>query len=140
MSEQKQKTIKSEIIIKGIGLHTGRKCQAIFKPAPENAGIQFVRGEGTSVDFYVDNVLKQNATDSKTTNVNAVVNFNGEVGRTGTANMYLDEIFFTTSAISTSTRDALWNSGNGAEICVTAGCGAVASGPIRRIIGTGIFR
>lgn len=99
-----------------------------------------VRREGTSVDFYVDNVLKQNATDSKTTNVNAVVNFNGEVGRTGTANMYLDEIFFTTSAISTSTRDALWNSGNGAEICVTAGCGAVASGPIRRIIGTGIFR
>lgn len=43
MSEQKQKTIKSEIIIKGIGLHTGRKCQAVFKPALENSGIQFVR-------------------------------------------------------------------------------------------------
>ncbi len=39
----KQKTIKSEIIIKGVGLHTGRKCKAIFLPAPENTGITFIR-------------------------------------------------------------------------------------------------
>ena len=39
----KQKTIKKEILITGIGLHTGNKVKIICKPAPENTGIQFVR-------------------------------------------------------------------------------------------------
>lgn len=43
----KQKTIKDKIVIKGVGLHTGRKCKAIFLPAPENSGIRFIR---TDVD------------------------------------------------------------------------------------------
>jgi UDP-3-O-acyl N-acetylglucosamine deacetylase len=42
MSE-KQRTIAKPITIKGVGLHTGRKCKAILQPAPENAGIRFVR-------------------------------------------------------------------------------------------------
>src|SRR5688500_4113453 len=42
-----QRTIKSDIIIKGVGLHTGRPCKAVFRPAPENSGIRFIR---TDVD------------------------------------------------------------------------------------------
>lgn len=38
-----QKTIKQAASIKGIGLHTGRPCQARFLPAKENEGIKFIR-------------------------------------------------------------------------------------------------
>jgi UDP-3-O-acyl N-acetylglucosamine deacetylase len=39
----KQRTIAQDITLKGVGLHTGRKCRAVFKPAPENSGVKFVR-------------------------------------------------------------------------------------------------
>ena len=39
----KQTTIKKNISISGIGLHTGVKTTATFKPAPENFGIRFKR-------------------------------------------------------------------------------------------------
>lgn len=42
MSE-KQKTIKEPFSLSGMGLHTGSKTTVNFKPAPENAGISFVR-------------------------------------------------------------------------------------------------
>jgi len=38
-----QRTIKNEVAITGIGLHTGTTCTMTFKPAPENYGIRFVR-------------------------------------------------------------------------------------------------
>ena len=38
-----QTTIKNEVSISGIGLHTGVQTTATFKPAPENFGIQFKR-------------------------------------------------------------------------------------------------
>ena len=38
-----QKTISKEYSVKGVGLHTGRKCHATFKPAPANSGIKFIR-------------------------------------------------------------------------------------------------
>jgi len=40
---EKQKTIKREISIEGVGLHTGKKVKLIFKPADVNTGINFVR-------------------------------------------------------------------------------------------------
>jgi UDP-3-O-[3-hydroxymyristoyl] N-acetylglucosamine deacetylase / 3-hydroxyacyl-[acyl-carrier-protein] dehydratase len=56
-----QRTIGKEITIKGVGLHTGRKCKAVFKPAPANSGIRFIRVDlpGTPVfpahiDYVVD--------------------------------------------------------------------------------------
>lgn len=38
-----QATIKSEISLKGIGLHTGSQCTMTFRPAPANTGIRFFR-------------------------------------------------------------------------------------------------
>ncbi len=39
----KQKTIKSEISLSGVGLHTGKEVTMTFKPAPVNNGFTFVR-------------------------------------------------------------------------------------------------
>jgi len=39
----KQKTIKKEISLVGVGLHTGKKVEITFKPAPVNTGFIFVR-------------------------------------------------------------------------------------------------
>ena len=39
----KQKTIKTEISLKGVGLHTGNEVTMTFKPAPINNGFSFVR-------------------------------------------------------------------------------------------------
>jgi UDP-3-O-[3-hydroxymyristoyl] N-acetylglucosamine deacetylase/3-hydroxyacyl-[acyl-carrier-protein] dehydratase len=38
-----QKTIKSEVSLSGVGLHTGNQVTMTFKPAPKNHGITFVR-------------------------------------------------------------------------------------------------
>ncbi len=39
----KQKTIKTEISLSGVGLHTGKIVKMTFKPAPINNGFSFVR-------------------------------------------------------------------------------------------------
>ncbi|MBU1634744.1 bifunctional UDP-3-O-[3-hydroxymyristoyl] N-acetylglucosamine deacetylase/3-hydroxyacyl-ACP dehydratase, partial [bacterium] len=40
-----QRTIKDDVSVSGIGLHTGVKSTITFKPAPENSGIRFVRSD-----------------------------------------------------------------------------------------------
>jgi UDP-3-O-acyl-N-acetylglucosamine deacetylase len=40
---EKQKTISCEVTYKGIGLHTGNESRLVFKPAPENSGVVFIR-------------------------------------------------------------------------------------------------
>lgn len=39
----KQQTIKKEVSLKGVGLHTGKEVTLTFKPAPENTGFVFKR-------------------------------------------------------------------------------------------------
>jgi UDP-3-O-[3-hydroxymyristoyl] N-acetylglucosamine deacetylase/3-hydroxyacyl-[acyl-carrier-protein] dehydratase len=39
----KQKTIKKEVSLTGVGLHTGKEVTMTFKPAPTNNGFTFVR-------------------------------------------------------------------------------------------------
>jgi len=39
----KQKTIKTEISLTGVGLHTGKEVTITFKPAPVNNGFTFIR-------------------------------------------------------------------------------------------------
>ncbi len=57
----KQKTIKKEISLSGVGLHTGKKVKLTFKPAPINYGYTFTRIdlEGSPIiearaDYVVD--------------------------------------------------------------------------------------
>src|SRR4030095_7186973 len=40
---EKQQTIKKEVTLSGVGLHTGNKSNMTFKPAPENYGVKFRR-------------------------------------------------------------------------------------------------
>jgi len=42
---KKQRTIKKEASLTGIGLHTGNQCEVTFKPAPPDSGIRFVRAD-----------------------------------------------------------------------------------------------
>ena len=39
----KQKTIRTEVSLTGVGLHTGKEVKMTFKPAPINNGYTFVR-------------------------------------------------------------------------------------------------
>ena len=39
----RQHTIAKEADYKGIGLHTGNMCNAVFKPAPQNSGVILIR-------------------------------------------------------------------------------------------------
>jgi len=56
----KQKTIKNIVKISGIGLHTGEKTSLVFKPAPPNTGIIFIRKdipEDVPLKAIIDNLV-----------------------------------------------------------------------------------
>jgi UDP-3-O-[3-hydroxymyristoyl] N-acetylglucosamine deacetylase/3-hydroxyacyl-[acyl-carrier-protein] dehydratase len=55
-TEIKQKTIKKEVSLQGVGLHTGDEVTLRFKPAPENFGFAFKR-----VDLEGEPVIEANA-------------------------------------------------------------------------------
>ena len=55
MSGLNQKTIKKNISLKGIGLHSGKLVSLIIKPAKPNSGIVFTR-----VDIDQDNIVIPN--------------------------------------------------------------------------------
>ncbi len=55
----KQRTVKNEISISGVGLHTGKSATLTFKPAPENHGYKFKRidlQDSPIIEADVDNV------------------------------------------------------------------------------------
>jgi UDP-3-O-[3-hydroxymyristoyl] N-acetylglucosamine deacetylase / 3-hydroxyacyl-[acyl-carrier-protein] dehydratase len=52
----KQKTIKNEASLKGVGLHTGKEVTLTFKPSTENSGIRFLR-----TDIGPDAFIEANA-------------------------------------------------------------------------------
>ncbi len=45
-----QNTLKSEVLVRGIGLHSGRNINMRLKPAPRDTGIVFVRKDKKSVE------------------------------------------------------------------------------------------
>lgn len=51
-----QQTLRAEVTFKGVGLHTGKKCRATLKPAPENHGITFVRTDIKGAPQFVAHV------------------------------------------------------------------------------------
>ncbi|MEM1001986.1 MAG: bifunctional UDP-3-O-[3-hydroxymyristoyl] N-acetylglucosamine deacetylase/3-hydroxyacyl-ACP dehydratase [Bacteroidota bacterium] len=55
-TEIKQKTIKNEVSLDGVGLHTGHQVTLTFKPAPENFGFAFKR-----VDLEGEPIIEANA-------------------------------------------------------------------------------
>jgi UDP-3-O-[3-hydroxymyristoyl] N-acetylglucosamine deacetylase/3-hydroxyacyl-[acyl-carrier-protein] dehydratase len=55
-----QRTIAREVYFKGIGLHTGNMCKAVFKPAPANSGVRLIRTDlpgQPSILAHYSNVL-----------------------------------------------------------------------------------
>jgi len=54
-----QRTIKEEIQIKGLGLHTGREVSLCLRPAPRDTGIIFVRKDrnNTEIKAHVSSVI-----------------------------------------------------------------------------------
>ena len=57
---EKQRTIKNEVSLAGIGIHSGEKTIITFKPAPENYGYRFVRidlPEHVEIPALVENVV-----------------------------------------------------------------------------------
>ncbi len=55
----KQRTLKKEVTLSGVGLHTGQHAKLVFKPAPENHGYKFKRVDlenHPTIDADVDNV------------------------------------------------------------------------------------
>ena len=55
MSGLNQKTIRKDISLKGIGLHSGKLASLVIKPAKPNSGIVFKR-----VDLYKNNIIIPN--------------------------------------------------------------------------------
>jgi len=69
----KQKTIKNNVSLSGVGLHTGKMVHIIIKPAKENEGVSFIR-----VDLAAKPVIKVNPAnavmDEKVTRCTAIEN------------------------------------------------------------------
>jgi UDP-3-O-[3-hydroxymyristoyl] N-acetylglucosamine deacetylase/3-hydroxyacyl-[acyl-carrier-protein] dehydratase len=63
----KQKTIKSEVSLKGTGLHTGKDANICIKPAPESHGIKFQRTDLEGKPFINADIGKVTTTLRSTT-------------------------------------------------------------------------
>lgn len=64
-----QKTIKKEVGINGIGLHTGRKVSVTLRPAPANTGIVFRRTDlnpAPSIKATPENILQSDKSLQRT--------------------------------------------------------------------------
>lgn len=54
-----QRTFKKSSIVEGIGLHTGKPCRLIFRPAPADIGVHLIReinGKRVSISVFAENV------------------------------------------------------------------------------------
>ncbi len=59
----KQRTLKTEVQLSGVGLHTGSSTTATFKPAEANSGISFIR---TDLDNHpVISAIAENVSDTQ---------------------------------------------------------------------------
>ncbi len=70
----RQRTISREVLVEGTGLHSGAPTSMVFKPAPENSGIVFVRTDLPSrpkIMVGVDNAVASGDFSRRTTLVDA---------------------------------------------------------------------
>ena len=63
-----QKTISTESILTGVGLHTGENVKLTFKPAPSNTGLVFIR-EDISGDNTIEAHIKYISNTDRGTNL-----------------------------------------------------------------------
>ena len=68
----KQHTIKKEVTVKGVGLHTGKAVTMTFKPAPVNHGYKFQR-----IDLENKAIISADANKVITTNRGTTLQSNG---------------------------------------------------------------
>ena len=77
----KQKTIAKEVSLKGVGLHSGKKVNLVFKPGEPDSGIRFVRVDlpgkpeiKVGVDFLLpkSGSLRQSHLDKKGVQINTI--------------------------------------------------------------------
>ena len=61
-----QKTISKESYLSGVGLHTGKNVNLIFKPAPSNTGLVFIREDIKGDNFIEANIKFISNTDRGT--------------------------------------------------------------------------
>ena len=57
MSALNQKTLKNEIILKGVGLHSGEYANLLIKPAHPNTGIIFKRVDIKNNNIVIPNIF-----------------------------------------------------------------------------------
>jgi len=77
--------------------------------------------------FYQNDAVVFTIADNQNTNALATVYINSVDGTNYKGDFWIDELFFRTAYTDTSTRTALYNSGSGATICLTAGCASAPS-------------
>jgi len=67
-----QQTIKKAVEVIGIGLHTGKRAVLVFKPAPENTGVYFIRK-----DLPGQPAVKAHSSNVRATNMATVLGGEG---------------------------------------------------------------
>ncbi|MBN1405646.1 MAG: UDP-3-O-[3-hydroxymyristoyl] N-acetylglucosamine deacetylase [Candidatus Omnitrophica bacterium] len=96
---EKQRTIKTQVSLKGIGIHTGRPVNITFKPAPENSGISFVRIDlpgkpviSANISHLLDSSLRLRRTSigKDSAQVHTIEHFMAAFCGSGIDNIYVD--------------------------------------------------
>jgi len=102
--------------------HTGCKASGAKDFDADTWYYMVMRRSGTTAEIYINNVLAYSGSDSVTTNSSANVGLNEYDVGGEPDDFIVDELFFSNTAIPTSTLNSLYNSGSGNEICTTVGC------------------
>lgn len=64
-----QRTVKKKANLKGIGIHTGKEIKVVFKPAPQNSGINFIRTDipdRTIIPATISNLINASKSPRRT--------------------------------------------------------------------------
>jgi UDP-3-O-[3-hydroxymyristoyl] N-acetylglucosamine deacetylase/3-hydroxyacyl-[acyl-carrier-protein] dehydratase len=95
----KQKTIAREVGLKGIGLHSGKKVNLIFKPGEPDSGIRFVRVDlpgkpeiKVGVDFLLpkSGSLRQSHLDKEGVQINTIEHLLAALNGAGIDNLVIE--------------------------------------------------
>lgn len=93
----RQRTIKKEVSASGIGLHSGRKVNITFKPAPADTGIVYVRSDmspkvymKTSAEMVRDTELCTAIINDTGARVATIEHLSAALSATGIDNLYIE--------------------------------------------------